>query len=90
MIGILKRKNKKLDPIATGPLRTVTGAGGKILKASDVVVEPELIRMRAQRHRLYFTLHLVVDPGYDHVLGEDIPPKQEVMIALQGIECLLE
>src|SRR6185295_17283362 len=55
-----------------------------------VVVERELVRMRTEPDGAHFVRHLVLDPGLDHVLGEDVALHEEVVILLQVLEGLLE
>src|SRR6185295_4091824 len=55
-----------------------------------VVVERELVRMRTEPDGAHFVRHLVLDPGLDHVLGEDVALHEEVVILLQVLEGFLE
>src|SRR6185295_13975507 len=45
----------------------------------QVVVERELVRVRPQPYRIEFVDPLVLDPGVDHVLGEDTALQQPLM-----------
>ena len=44
--------------------------------------------MGAQRNGIDLLLPLVAEPGFDHVLGEDIAPQQEGMVGFERIERL--
>src|SRR6267378_8463892 len=57
---------------------------------SDIEVERELHRRRPQPHRVQLLLHLVLEPGVDHVLGENVALEHELMVPLQLVERLLE
>src|SRR5262249_24282687 len=56
---------------------------------SHVVVEEKLIWMRAQGQRIKL-LALVGDPHVQKVLSEDIALQQEIVIALQGLDRLIQ
>src|SRR5262249_56798807 len=58
----------------------VAGAADRAWRGSGsgVVVQRELVRMRAQPDRVDLVRLLVVDPGLDHVLGEDVALAQAV------------
>src|SRR6266481_1324855 len=56
----------------------------------DVEVEGELGRGRAQADRIQLALDLVLDPGIDHVLGEDVAFEEELAVALQFVERFLQ
>src|SRR5439155_9818831 len=58
--------------------------------SSDVEVQRELHRSRPEPHRVQLLLHLVLEPGPDHVLGEDVALEQELVVALQLAERLLQ
>src|SRR5262245_18397697 len=53
---------------------------------SGVVVECELVRMRAEPHRVDLVGRLVLDPGLDDVLGEDVALQQELVVVLQVVD----
>src|SRR6185295_15932229 len=55
-------------------------------KRLDVVVEGELVRMRAQPDGVHLVLPLVVDPGLDQVRGEHVPLQQEVVVLLEVVQ----
>src|SRR5204862_2145099 len=57
---------------------------------SDVEVEVELIRVRAQAHLIQLPLALVGDPGLDHVRGKDVAAEQELVVRLQRVQHLAE
>src|SRR5207245_11447181 len=57
---------------------------------SNVEVERELRRGGPQPHRVQLLLDLVLDPGLDHVLGEDVALEQELVVLLQLAQGLLE
>lgn len=65
-------------------------ADGGVANRLVVVVEVELVRVRAQPQRIDLVLHLVVDPPLDHVLREDAALEQELVVLLQGLERLDE
>ncbi len=50
---------------------------------SDVVIHRELERVRALAEGFDFLLRLVPNPSIDHVFGEDISAKEELMVAAQ-------
>src|SRR5262245_16554855 len=47
-----------------------------VVNALSVVVQVELVGMRAQPHGVDFARPLVIDPGLQHVTGEDIARQQ--------------
>src|ERR1700682_5382702 len=57
---------------------------------SDIEVERELHGRRPQAHRVHLLLHLVLEPGVDHVLGEDVALEHELVVPLELVERLLE
>ena len=71
-------------------------ASGKAVKhevrrarGSDVVVQRELVGMRAQTDRVGLVLALVVDEGLDQFFGEDVALQQELRDRLRGSSALL-
>ena len=46
--------------------------------------------MRTEPDRVDLFLAFVVDPGIDHVLGEDVSLGEELIVLLEGIQGLLE
>src|SRR5699024_5554203 len=54
--------------------------------ASDVVVQLELVRVRAEAERIDLRGALELDPGHDQVLGEDIALGEVVVIGLEGVQ----
>ena len=52
----------------------------------DVEVQSELKRVRALAHLIDLGGALVIDVGFDDLLGEDIVLGQELVILFQGIE----
>ena len=66
--------------------RDPRGGGGKgwRRKALDVEVKHELVRMRAEAHRIHLTLPLVVNPGVYGILGEHVALQHELVVVLQG------
>src|SRR5258705_2959826 len=68
----------------------VAGVGRGSGRGSNVEVQGELVRVRAQTHRIDLVLPLVVDPHPDVVLCEHVPLEQEVVILLEVIERLVE
>src|SRR5579859_7425539 len=68
------------------------GAGGLGWSGleSHVVVERELVRMRAQRDLLELLGGLVVDIGLDQILAEDPALEQELVVRLKRREALLQ
>jgi hypothetical protein len=57
---------------------------------SDVGVEMQLVRMRAQPDGIDFPLSLVVEPGLDHVSGKYIAAEKKRMITFEGIQRLVQ
>src|SRR5262245_31257770 len=55
-----------------------------------VEVQREFVRMRAQAHRADFFGHLVVNPGFDQVLGEYVALEQVLVIVLQVVQRFIE
>src|SRR6266478_3811646 len=87
-------RDGKTSPCASGSgrawalrLRLATSDYGERL---DVEVEGELGRGRAQADRIQLALDLVLDPGIDHVLGEDVAFEEELAVALQFVERFLQ
>jgi hypothetical protein len=60
--------------------------GSRPVERSHVVVELELVRVRAQPEFVEFGGPLVVQPGLDQVLGEHAALGEEGVVALQGVE----
>src|SRR4029450_4335318 len=56
--------------------------------ALDVVIEMELVRMRAQPDGIDLLVPLVAEPGFDHVLGENIAAQQKGVIGFERIKVL--
>src|SRR5438445_5080189 len=56
----------------------------------DIVVQEELIGVRANPHLIDLLLPLVSDPGLDHVFCEDVALQEEGMIFLKIPQRLLE
>src|SRR5581483_8363141 len=56
----------------------------------DVVVEGELVGMRAQRYLLVLLIRLVVNIGLDQVGREDSALEQELVILFQRAQCLFQ
>src|SRR5258705_10436030 len=72
---------------ADGPGRARGRRTGAVdAKRLDVVVEGELVRMRAQPDGVHLVLPLVVDPGLDQARGEHVPLQQEVVILLEAVQ----
>src|SRR5262245_66171674 len=69
------------------PVAALPGGGGPCL---DVVVEVELVGVRAQRDRVHLLIPLEGEPGLDHVLGEHVALEQELVVGLQRVEGLAE
>ncbi len=53
---------------------------------SNVVIQCELVRMGPSVDGLDFVLHLIVDPGFDQFLAEDVSLEKEVMILFQSLQ----
>src|SRR5262249_3150448 len=56
----------------------------------NVVIEMELVRVRAQPNGIDLLVAFVIQPSFDHVLGEDIAAQQERVIGLERIQRLLQ
>src|SRR5205823_5799533 len=61
-------------------------ARGARMKWLDVVIQVELVRVRADLHWLDFSLSLVGDPGVDQIFREDTAAQQERLVGLEGIQ----
>src|SRR5258705_1510217 len=57
---------------------------------SGVVIQEELVRMRAQRNGVHIFDSLHLEPGVDEILREDSAFEQERMVGLQGLQRLEE
>src|SRR3954463_10287800 len=81
----------KAGPVETDPAsaRRLAPAGGTRLR-SHVVVQRELVRVRAQPQRVDLVLTLERDPGLDHVRREHAALEQEVVVALQVVQDLAQ
>src|SRR5271157_90381 len=53
---------------------------------SDIEIEHVFPGMRPQVEGKDLVLHLVVDPGFDHVRRKDIAFQEIVMVVLQGLQ----
>jgi len=65
--------------------------GGALASSSrqdrlDIVVEDELVGVRAEAHRVHLSFPLIVDPGLHGILGEHIPLEHELVVVLQRRE----
>src|SRR3989475_2031656 len=58
--------------------------------SSNVEVQSELIRVRTQLHRLELLLALVLDPGFDQVLGENSALEQKLVVAFERVQDFLQ
>src|SRR6266550_4589862 len=58
--------------------------------ALNVVIEMELVRMRTQPDGIDLLVPLVAEPGFDHVLGENIAAQQKGVIGFERIKRLLQ
>jgi len=54
-------------------------------RSSDVIIQVELIRMRAHPHRIGFHFSLVIDPQFDEILAEDAPFEEEFVVLLEFV-----
>src|SRR6516162_6444448 len=57
---------------------------------SNVEIQVELVWMRAEADGIDFLAALVVDPGADDVASEDLALHQELVVALQVVDRLLQ
>src|SRR5256885_4450721 len=77
-----ERSTSSLAPPWVKPSRAHPENGragpGRVRRRSDVEVQGELERSRAQAHRVELALDLVVDPGLDDVPGEDVSLEEEL------------
>src|SRR4051812_47945085 len=74
----------------SGRLRCAGSALGMGRFGLDVVVELELVRVRASRDRQDLAGALVVDPRLDEVGSEDTTLEQEVVVGLERVEHFVE
>ena len=58
--------------------------------ALNVVIEMELVRMRAQPDGIDLLVTLVAEPCFDHVLGENVAAQQKGVISFERIQRLLQ
>src|SRR5258708_13063206 len=56
----------------------------------DIVIQVELVWMRAQPDRIDLFLALVVEPGLDHVAAQHIAAQQQSLIALERVKRLIQ
>src|SRR5580658_10555981 len=63
-------------------------APSEAVAGSDVVVQVELPRVRAQPHGVDLVRPLVVDPGLDEVVGEHPAGLEEIVVGLQRVHGL--
>src|SRR5690349_2530638 len=56
----------------------------------NIVVERELVRVRAQSDGVGFAPAFIADEGFEQLLAEDVALEQECVILLQAVECFLE
>ena len=68
--------------------RAEAGPSSRETDPLHVVVQAELVRVRAKGHRVVFLDALVLDPGVDDVLGEYAAFEQPLMVGLQLAEHL--
>ena len=61
------------------------GARASAARASDIVIEMELVWMRTQTQRVVL-FALVRDPHFQKVFGEDVAFQQKVVVFLQTIQ----
>src|SRR5208337_1552353 len=61
-----------------------------INKHSDVVIEVELVRIRAHPNGVHFVLGLVLDPQIDQLLGEHTALEEEFVVRLESRENAVE
>src|SRR5262245_613602 len=59
-------------------------------KASDVVIEKELVGMWTEPDLVDLARALVAKIGLDHVLGENVPLQEELVITFKRVERLVE
>jgi hypothetical protein len=69
----------------SGPSRAERRFARQATIGSDVVIEMELVGVRAQAHSVVFAL-LHLDEIVDEVLGEDIALEQELVVGLERLE----
>src|SRR5690242_1867268 len=77
---------------------TETGGGvytrppvrSRLANQSGIEIQRELVRMWPQARLADLTRHLVFDPCLDQVLGEDVALEQELVVALEVVQRLLE
>lgn len=67
--GYRERQNENAPRACGSRGVCVEGRSGRVL---DVVVQDELVWMRAEAHRIHLSLPLVFDPGLHRILREHI------------------
>src|ERR1035438_9594665 len=73
----------------TGLLACLGGTGQEACPTYlDVVIQRELVGMRAQADRLRFVLAFVIDEGFDQLLGEDVAAQEEAVVVFQAAQGL--
>ena len=77
-------RSDRLAVVLIRPMPSTARSLSAIPPASHVVVECELVGVRADPDRLDFVGLLVPDPGVDDVGGEDVAAEQELVVGLAG------
>lgn len=79
-------RDSALGNAAPGNADLDDGAGQKL----NVVIQRELVRMRAQANGVHFLRALVIDIRIEQFLGEDVALQEELVVPLQRIERIFE
>src|SRR5499426_4281245 len=81
-------RNHTADPLEDRSAPDAHSAGGRwaAQEALDVVVEGELVGMRAQPDGIDLVLPLVLDPRLDEIRGEHVALEEEGVVLLQVVE----
>lgn len=86
VLFLLRDCSKKNLPLS-GDEREVELKGDKFLA---IKIQTKFIRMGPERHRLHLFVHLVLDPGFDHIVGEHIAASEEIVVPFKRFDGFLK